>query len=238
MRLPRYVLPGQPLHIIQRGNNRQAIFYTQQDAVNFLTWLEEAAGEHGLAVHAYVLMPNHVHLLASAEGASSLARAMQTLGRRYVRYLNTRLQRSGTLWEGRYRASPIDTDRYFFQCSRYIELNPVRARLADEPAGYRWSSYHANAIGNADALVKPHVLYLALAADERGRAAAYRDLFAENLSPTTLTAIRVATNGGWALGDDEFKLRMADVSGRRTQPLRRGRKRHPAPAELTRAFLD
>ncbi len=240
MRMGRYFLPGQPLHVIQRGNNRQPIFFTHQDAVNFLTWLNEAAARHRVAIHAYVLMPNHIHLLASPETATSLPRAMQSLGRRYVRHINGRLQRTGTLWDGRYRATVVDTDKYFFQCSRYIELNPVRANLAADPGAYRWSSYHANALGKADALVTPHALFASLGVDDRRRSAAYREMFSDPVPPATIDAIRAATNGGWALGDNGFRARVAGASGRRVQPLQRGRPRLGGVADTpdTRAFLE
>lgn len=223
MRRRRTFLPGQPLHVIQRGNNRQIIFFTHQDAANFLTWLGEAAVRHGLKIHAYVLMPNHFHLLVSADQAECLPRTIQSLGRRYVRHINGRLARTGTLWEGRYRATVIDTENYFFRCSRYIELNPVRARLAAEPGSCPWSSYSANALGIADALINPHALYLALERDDTGRSLAYRNMFTDSLSEATLDAIRAATNGGWPLGDTAFQARVAGLSGQRTQPLPRGR---------------
>ena len=222
-RLGRYFLAGQPQHIIQRGNNRQPIFVTHQDAACFLKWLHEAAVRHGVAIHAYVLMPNHVHLLATPDHAASLPRAMQTLGRRYVRYFNARRQRSGTLWDGRYRAAAIDTDAYFFKCSRYIELNPVRAQLADEPGGYPWSSYRANALGAADVLVQPHALYMTLGDTAKTRCTAYRKMFGDGLGEATLEALRTATNGGWALGDETFQARITAATGRRVQPKPRGR---------------
>ena len=126
-RLGRYFVPDQPLHVIQRGNDRKAVFFADEDYSQYRDWLAETAEEYGLAVHAYVLMTNHVHLLATPADADSLPRTMQSLGRRTVRYVNARRRRTGTLWEGRYRAAPIDTEEYFVACCRYIELNPVRA---------------------------------------------------------------------------------------------------------------
>jgi REP element-mobilizing transposase RayT len=146
-RLGRYFLPEQPLHVIQRGNNRQAIFFDDDDYVRYRNWLAEAAAEYGCVVHAYVLMTNHAHLLATPREAGSLPRVMQSLGRRYVRHVNTLYRRTGTLWEGRYRAAPIDSERYFLTCCRYIELNPVRARMVRHPREYRWSSYRSHARG-------------------------------------------------------------------------------------------
>jgi putative transposase len=152
-RLGRYFLPDQPLHVIQRGNNRQPIFFCQDDYRRLHAWLGEAAAAHDCAVHAYVLMTNHLHLLVTPGNQSSLPRTMQALGRRYVRYVNATSRRSGTLWEGRYRAAPIDSEAYFLACCRYIELNPVRAGMVVDPGDYAWSSYRAHALGAADLLV-------------------------------------------------------------------------------------
>ena len=221
----RYFLEGQPLHVIQRGNNKGEIFFSHQDAVNFLKWLGEAAGKHGLAIHSYVLMPNHVHLLASPARADSLPKVMQTLGRRYVGHINGRRERTGTLWEGRYRAAVVDTDQYFFRCSRYIELNPVRAGLAKDPGAYPWSSYGANAQGASDPLMTPHALYTALNSSSAARAADYRAMFTDGLDEATLKTIRDATNGNWALGGEAFRERVAQLSGMRAAPQLRGRPR-------------
>lgn len=223
-RLGRYFVADQPLHVIQRGNNKSRIFFTRDDATCFLGWLGDAAERYGLNIHAYVLMPNHVHLLASPQDAHSLPRTMQSVGRRYVRYLNRRIERSGTLWEGRYRATVVDTDAYFFRVSRYIELNPVRAALAPDPGAYRWSSHRATALGQPDPVVTPHALYESLGPDAAARAASYRALFAEELPAEALTAIRDATNRGWALGDEAFQERMS-AGGRRAKPLAKGRTR-------------
>ncbi len=135
-RLGRYFLPDQPLHVIQRGNNRQAIFFAAEDYARYRDWLAEAAARAGCAIHAYVLMTNHVHLLATPARADSLPRMMQLLGRRYVRHVNAAYRRSGTLWEGRYRAAPIDSEAYFLACCRTIELNPVRAGMVDHPRAF------------------------------------------------------------------------------------------------------
>lgn len=229
-RLGRYFVAGQPLHVIQRGNNRSRIFHTRDDATHFLGWLGDAAERYGLALHAYVLMPNHIHVLASPGDADSLPRTMQSVGRRYVRYLNRRVERTGTLWEGRYRATVVDTDTYFFRVSRYIEMNPVRAALAPDPYAYRWSSHRANAHGQIDPLVTPHALYESLGPDLASRAATYRGFFNETLSDAVLKTIRDATNRGWALGDAAFQERMSALGGRRATPLPKGR-RKAQPAE-------
>jgi putative transposase len=133
-RLGRYFLPDQPLHVIQRGNNREAVFFCEEDYERYRAWLGGAGACHGCAIHAYVLMTNHVHLLATPQARSSLPRLMQALGRRYVRYVNDAYRRTGTLWEGRYRAAPIDSDAYFLACCRYIELNPPAGPPASAPA--------------------------------------------------------------------------------------------------------
>jgi putative transposase len=222
-RLGRYFLQDQPLHVIQRGNNRQAIFFRDEDYISYRAWLTEAAAEYGCIVHAYVLMTNHVHLLLTPRAAHSLPRTLQSLGRRYVRYVNAARGRSGTLWEGRYRAAPIDSEAHFLACCRYIELNPVRARLARRPRDYAWSSYRAHALGAADALVGDHPLYRALGRTAEDRRAAYRALFRTRLDPAFLDELREATNGGWALGSDRFKRQMAKALGRRVAKLPKGR---------------
>lgn len=219
----RYFVAGQPLHVIQRGNNRQAIFFEDQDYGLYHEWLAFAAHEHGCAIHAYVFMTNHVHLLTTPRDAQSLPRMMQSLGRRYVRMINNRYHRTGTLWEGRYKASPLDGDTYFFSCSRYIELNPVRARMVPGPECYPHSSYRANALGERDALVTRHPLFARLGADEETQQDAYRALFHENLDENFVNGLRAATNGGWALGSERFKEEIAGAAKRRADPLPKGR---------------
>ena len=221
----RYFLADQPLHVIQRGNNREAVFYDEGDYAVYRDWLGAAAVKHGLAIHAYVLMTNHVHLLVTPRKADSVPRTMQTLGRRYVRYVNATYGRTGTLWEGRYRAAPIDSEAYFLACCRYIELNPVRARMVRHPREHKWSSYHAHAYGTADALVSDHALYRRLGPDAQARGQEYRGLFRAALAEEFLDAVRAATNGGWALGDARFKRQIAKALGRRVAPLPKGRPR-------------
>ena len=224
-RLGRYFLRDQPLHVIQRGNNRSAIFFGAEDYERYRGWLREAAAEYGLAIHAYVLMTNHVHLLATPSEAESLPRTMQSLGRRYVRYVNAAYGRTGTLWEGRYRAAPIDSEAYFLACCRYIEMNPVRARMAAHPRDYPWSSWRTHALGAADALVSEHALYRALGRSAAERQKAYRALFRRALDTEFVEALRRATNGGWALGDGRFQRKIAKAARRRAAPLPKGRPR-------------
>ena len=222
-RRPRYFLPDQPLHVIQRGNNRQATFFHDEDYELYLGWLKQAADENGCAVHAYVLMTNHVHLLVTPETGDSLPATMQSLGRRYVRYVNAAYGRTGTLWEGRYRACPIDSDNYFFSTCAYIELNPVRARMVKHPRAYRWSSYRAHAEGRSDPLLVDHEVFARLGRTRETRRVAWRELFKQPLEKDFIEALRAATNGGWAMGNDKFKREIAKALKRRVAPLPRGR---------------
>ena len=221
-RLPRYVLPGQPQHVIQRGNNRCPIFITDEDYDCFRHHLQEACDRHGCHIHDYVFMTNHIHLLITPDTEDSIAKAMQSVGRRYVQYFNATYQRTGTLWEGRYKATLIDTEAYLFTCSRYIELNPVRANMVSHPDEYRWSSYHSNALGKYDDLVQPHDQYLALDNDAKARQEAYRDLFRAHIDEKTLEEIRQSTQKSWVLGNDKFKDEIEQLIERRTRPLTRG----------------
>lgn len=216
-RLPRYVIPGQPQHIIQRGNNRQAIFAAEADYQFFRDALVEAAARHGLAIHAYVWMTNHVHLLATPGFEDSISKTFQSAGRRYVQYFNYTYKRSGTLWEGRYRATVVDSERYLLTLMRYIELNPLRAGMAAAPQDYPWSSYRRNALGgggpNADWLV-PHEEYARLGMDDLSRRNAYRALFAAAIDQGDLAEIRDCTHKGWALGGERFRSEI-EVLGQR-----------------------
>ena len=189
-RLPRYVLPGHPQHVIQRGNNRCPIFVADEDYGCFRHHLREACVRHDCRIHAYVFMTNHVHLVMTPDKEDNLAQVLQSVGRRYVQYFNTTYRRTGTLWEGRYKATVIDTQRYLLTCYRYIELNPVRANMVQHPGEYPWSSYAANALGRADSLLTPHALYLALDNLPERRQAAYRALFQVHIDNKTLEDIR------------------------------------------------
>lgn len=222
-RLPRYNLPGQPQHVILRGNNRSIIFVAEEDYHFFLDCLRQAAEQHGCAIHAYVLMTNHVHLLMTPEREDSIGKALQSLGRRYVQYFNYTQKRTGTLWEGRYKATLIDSERYLLTCYRYIELNPVRANMVVHPREYSWSSYLCHAEGKNDKLITDHALYLSLGKDDEARQATYRALFNAHVSEATLDEIRDATNKGWALGNDQFKEKIATAVSRRVSPLPKGR---------------
>ncbi len=168
-RRPRVTLAGLPMHIIQRGNNRQACFYAEQDYQFYLEWLGKYAEETDSSVHSYVLMTNHVHLLLTPARGESSAQLMKRLGQRYVQYINRTYRRSGTLWEGRYRSCLTQDDGYLLNCHRYIELNPVRAKMVEHPADYPWSSYRANGQGVKSDILKPHHQYEALGSTQAER---------------------------------------------------------------------
>jgi len=222
-RLPRYFAKGVPLHLILRGNKLEPIFGNAEDCQYFKEALLDAAQRYGLAIHAYVFMANHIHLLASPATEQSMPKTMQSVGRRYVQYLNLAYGRSGPLWEGRYRATVVDAENYLFECMRYVELNPVRAGLVLHPRDHVWSSYRANGEGKADALVSPHGLYRRLAKDETERRAVYRKLFKAPMDPQLLDEIRDCTNKGWALGSERFQSKIERLTERRAAPLPKGR---------------
>jgi putative transposase len=215
-------LPGQPQHVIQRGNNRAVIFADEADYLCYLQMLAEAASRYGCKVHAYVLMTNHVHLLVAPESEKGISRVMQSLGRRYVQYFNYRYRRTGTLWEGRYKATLVDTEQYLLTCYRYIELNPVRAGMAGHPGDYRWSSFNHNGLGKSDALITHHEIYQALGPDDIQRQQHYRALFDQVIDSKTVDDIREATNKGWVLGNDSFKQQIALLLDRQLEPKCRG----------------
>lgn len=222
-RLPRYAAPGIPQHVIQRGVDRSVMFVAGSDYRFFRECLRAACQQRGCQLHAYVFMTNHVHLLMTPTTAASIAKVMQSVGRQYVRRFNDTYRRTGTLWEGRYKATLVDSEQYFLACHRYIELNPVRAKLVADPRDYRWSSYRANAFGAADPLVTFHERYQRLGTNASDRRRAYRALCGA-LSDSTLAEIRDATNRGWALGSKRFRDEMATLLARRTQPGPRGRR--------------
>jgi putative transposase len=222
-RLPRLVIPHQPHHVIQRGNDRQLIFRDINDYVVFLDWLREAAKQFKVAVHAYVLMPNHVHLLVTPSDETGLGRMMQWVGRYYVPYFNYKYGRVGTLWQGRYKATVIDSERYFMICSRYIELNPVRAGMVASPAEYRWSSYAHHVGAKPDPLITDHSLYWALGNTPFDREAAYKGLVEQALTAEEINILNEATLKGWALGSEQFKINIEKKTSRRIRPAKRGR---------------
>jgi len=221
-RLPRFVIPGHPQHVIVRGNNREPIFYAEADYQFYLEKLKQACDKHSCDVHAYVLMTNHVHLLITPHKEDGISKAMQMLGRYYVQYFNYCYERTGTLWEGRYKASLIDSDSYALICYRYIELNPVRAEMVDHPSEYPWASYRHNALGEKNDLVMHHHLYQTLGKADEERQKAYRTLFRARIPHRTLEEIRSATNKAWVLGSEPFKDKIESRLNRPTQPRQRG----------------
>ena len=222
-RRPRVHLPGHPLHLVLRGHNREPCFFAEEDFHCFLHWLEEALTPCGAALHAYVLMTNHVHLLLTPNTAADVPRIVISLGRRYVQYVNKTYRRTGTLWDSRYKSSLIESDRYLLTCQRYIELNPVRSAMVDDPAHYRWTSYRANALGGTDARLTPHPVYLALGSDEKQRQAAYRALFQSELDAEAVADIRLALNQNQALGGARFHRKIEKATGERREARPRGR---------------
>ncbi len=222
-RLPRYNIKNEPQHIIQQGHDGQPVFFEDQDYQYFHDCLDAAAYNYQLNVHAYVLMPDHVHILATPCKTDSISRATQSIGRNYVQYFNECYGGSGTLWKGRYRATIIESKQYLLTCSRYIELNPVRNKLDKKPGDYRWSSYAHNALGETDELIKAHKEYLLLGSGTKTRAKAYRSLFRQKIGTEMAQEITDATLKGWVLGTSRFSRKIEKLSGRRAAQLPKGR---------------
>jgi len=227
-RLPRFVLPGYPQHVIQRGNNRQSILLDEPDFWFLWERLQAAAGKFRCDVHAYALMPNHFHLLTTPWQEDGISKLMQYVGRYYVQYFNRRYERTGTLWEGRYRATLLDPSAYLLLCSRYVELNPVRADLVEKPQYYDWTSYGFNANGREDGLITPHPEYLKLGRSQQTRQDAYQKTFSQPIDPGTLARIRNATNKAWVLGSEAFCQNLEGHLNRRAKPRPRGGDRRSA----------
>ena len=207
-RKPRMYLAGMPYHVIQRGNNRNDCFIAETDYQIYLEYLQDACRRYRVALHAYVLMTNHVHLLMTPDESCGISRVMQSLGRRYVQHFNTRYRRTGTLWESRHKSSLVDADRYFLTCMRYIELNPIRAQMVQHPRDYRWSSYRVNADTEIDTFITHHSVYLALGNDRIQRQNAYRHLFDDEIEGDDLERIRRAIQFSEPLGTDRFKRQL------------------------------
>lgn len=224
-RRSRVTLAEVPVHIIQRGHNRAACFFCDQDYIFYLSHLRQLAARFDCEVHAYCLMTNHVHLLLTPQTTDGCALLMKHLGQRYVQHVNRAQRRSGTLWEGRFHSCLVQSERYLLACCRYIELNPVRAAMVSHPRQYRWSSYRSNAEGRAGDLVVPHRQYLAMGGSDQACRDAYRELFDEQLDSTVMNQIRLATNGGLVLGGVPFQDEIARTLGR---PLGRGRRGRPS----------
>jgi putative transposase len=224
-RLPRYNIINQPQHIILRSREGQTIFFEEQDYQYFHDCLDAATYNYNLRLHAYVLMPDHVHVLATPGNSNSVSRAVQSIGRNYVQYFNECYGGSGSLWEGRYRATVIDGRNYLLSVSRYIEQNPVRGGLVDKPQEYRWSSYAHNALGQSDEMISAAREYQQLGDTDRARSKAYRKLFKQKPDPQQVSEITDSALKGWVLGDGRFAAKIEKLSGRRATPLPRGRPR-------------
>lgn len=224
-RRPRIHIAGLPLHIVQRGHNREACFFAEEDYLAYHHWLGEALTANGCQLHAYVLMTNHVHLLLTPDSADAASRLMISLGRHYVQYINKTYRRTGTLWDSRYKSSLVQADNYLLLCQRYIELNPVRAAMVDDPAHYRWSSYRANGLGQDDPLLTPHAVYLGMGQDETKRLSHYRALFRPERDTDATGDIRLALDQGQPLGNSAFIARIEQATGQRCEIRPRGRPR-------------
>ena len=214
--MPRIVIPDEALHIMHRGNNRQDIFQSDDDYFRFLDDLKTSLRQYDCELHAYVLMTNHFHFLLTPHTVNALPGLMQSIGRRYVRYVNKKYCRSGTLWEGRFKSSLIDSERYLMTCYRYIEENPIRAGMVESIEAYRWSSYHHNALGIVDELVTPHSLYEALAQEKEARQVAYKELFTGRLHAKMIELFDQSTEKGNVLGGKDFHQHIQRLTGRIT----------------------
>ena len=226
-RQPRLELPGIAQHVVQRGVNRQACFAAESDYGNYLQELAEAAAKHACAVHAYVLMTNHVHLLVTPQMIGAVSRMMQAIGRRYVGCFNARYARTGTLWEGRFKAALVGSARYALTCYRYIELNPVRARMAANPSDYRWSSHAHNALGEHKAFLAPHRAYTQLGATDDTRRDAYRKLFDEVPASTEFDDLRIHTQQQRAYGSERFREQIEQITRQAASVRPHGRPAKP-----------
>jgi putative transposase len=224
-RRPRVHVDGVPLHIVQRGHNREPCFFGEDDYGSYLHWLGEALSEFDCALHAYVLMTNHVHLLFTPRKAEAVPKLIISLGRRYVQYVNRSYRRTGTLWDSRYKSSLVQAETYLLACQRYIELNPVRAAMVEDPAHYRWTSYRSNALGQHDPRLTPHPLYLSLGRSDKDRQAAYRALFRAQLDRAAVDDIRLALRQSQPLGNERFYAKIEKMTGIRREAKPRGRPR-------------
>ena len=220
-----------PVHLVQRGHNRDACFFFDEDFFAYREWLGEALTKTGCKLHAYVLMTNHVHLLLTPPSPEAISQLVMALGRRYVQYINKTYRRTGTLWDSRYKSSLVHADEYLLLCQRYIELNPVRANMVDDPAHYPWSSYRANGVGQSDALLTLHAVYLELDRQVQERLAAYRALFRPQLDEEAIADIRLALNQGQPLGKGRFLDTIERMTGQRCEVRPRGRPRKVSPPE-------
>jgi putative transposase len=222
-RKPRFFLPGVAVHVVQRGHSREPVFFEDDNYLAYLRWLQQGSERYGVDIHAYVLMTNHVHILATPSDKEGITRMMQYVGRHYVPYINHTFGTSGSLWEGRYKASLVHDEEYLLACMRYIELNPVRADMVRSPGQYRWSSYLSNGRGRDDEMLKPHRMYEALGKSRLARLEAYKALFRAHLEEGVLEDIRSAWKSGTPLGNDFFRQKIEAKLNCKVGQARRGR---------------
>ena len=222
-RKARMLVADIPCHVITRGNNRSACFFASEDYLFYLECLNDACIKYGVDVHAYVLMTNHVHLLMTPSTSDAIPKVMQSIGRRYVYYINKKYHRSGTLWEGRYKASSVEAESYLLACYRYIELNPVRANMVSHPIDYPWSSYAVNCGFRPRKSLVMHEVYQRLGKTEDVRFFAYRELFKVDLGQNLIHQIQRSALFSMPLGSDKFQQQIADALGRKIGYSKRGR---------------
>ena len=222
-RKPRFYLPEVPVHIVHRGHSREPVFFEDQDYATYAFWLKKAAEKYQVSVHAFVLMTNHVHLLVTPTVGTDISLFMQFIGRRYVPYVNHKYGKSGSIWEGRYKASLVQAEEYILSVMRYIELNPVRANMVESPGQYRWSSFHHNIGSLQFDVIKSHPVYLSLGRDKASQTSAYRELFHFHLEPESMKKIANAWLTGTPLGNDYFRGRVEKTLALKVGQDRRGR---------------
>jgi len=222
-RQPRVIVSGYPYHIILRGNNKSAIFYNDKDRRFFIECLKKAKEKTHSKIYAYCLMTNHAHFLVEPSRGDGLAEMMQSLGRRYVQYVNSKYKRTGTLWEGRYKSGLVDKDEYLAICSRYIELNPVRAKIVKYPDEYGWSSFRSKTIGSAEDLLDIDPVYLDMGKTDKERRGNYRKWVLEGIPEHELKFIRLATQKCGIIGSDTFRSTIEKTLGRSVALKPRGR---------------
>ena len=217
-RLSRIVIPNQPLHIMHRGNNKQDIFKSEEDFIRIKEDLEFALSKSNCQLHAYVIMTNHLHLLITPKDKTDLSRFMQSMANRYVRYFNVKYQRTGTIWEGRFKSCLVDSDNHLFSLYKYIEMNPVKAEMVKTISDYQWSSYSHNALGQTDKLITEHMLYQALGLSSEERYTRYQQLFDElALLPEQENKIETATLRGEVYGGEDFHHKISQLISRVTK---------------------
>ena len=221
-RRARMYIAGMPYHVVQRGNNREACFLEPENYQYYLELWQVLSKRYGVAVHAYCLMTNHVHFLATPADETALSNTMKVVGSRYAQYVNKTYKRTGTMWEGRHRSSLVQSEKYLLACSRYIELNPVRADMVQRPEEYRWSSYGFNAWGDPS-WISPHEEYLRLGHATDQRCTAYRELFRYQIEGDDLHLFRRAAHYCQPVGDDRFRRKIEEKYGIKLGQMKRGR---------------